>query len=261
MGGSLGQAGMRSQDPNNPSPDVGTVKLFENERIRVWDMCVEVGDNTGFHKHEHDYIFMQIGDGKCYTEQVDPSSGDVVKISPVNTVKAQSCNWRTASPSQPSTHRLHNASSNDNYRQILVEFLEPTPHLDAAQTRACLANAVCTTEVGSKLLFENDRCRVHDFSLAPHTGEELPFHHHTLPYFFVNICGGANRPGEGHHGLRGAGLTDDGSPLDLWSQDRDLAYVDVVNGGFADDGKTPEHTHKVWNPWDVPYCSFIVELK
>ena len=67
MGGSLGQAGMRSQDPKNPSPDVGTVKLFENERIRVWDMCVEVGDNTGFHKHEHDYIFMQIGDGKCYT--------------------------------------------------------------------------------------------------------------------------------------------------------------------------------------------------
>ena len=67
MGGSLDQDGVRSEDPQNPSTDVGTVKIFENDRIRVWDMCVEIGGNTGFHKHEHDYIFMQIGEGKCYT--------------------------------------------------------------------------------------------------------------------------------------------------------------------------------------------------
>ena len=67
MGSSLDQEGARSEDPKNPSTDVGTVKIFENDRIRVWDMCVEIGGNTGFHKHEHDYIFMQIGDGMCIT--------------------------------------------------------------------------------------------------------------------------------------------------------------------------------------------------
>lgn len=74
MGESLDQSGARSQDPNNPSTDVGTVKIFENDRIRVWDMCVEIGGNTGFHKHEHDYIFMQIGAGKCRTVIMDTVS-------------------------------------------------------------------------------------------------------------------------------------------------------------------------------------------
>ena len=64
---------------------------------------------------------------------MDPSSGDISDISTVKTVKAKSCNWRTASSTKPQIHRLHNASLKDNYRQILVEFLDPTPRLDAAQ--------------------------------------------------------------------------------------------------------------------------------
>ena len=40
MGSCLNVPGKTSDDPLQPSPDVGTVKLFENERVRVWDMCV-----------------------------------------------------------------------------------------------------------------------------------------------------------------------------------------------------------------------------
>jgi hypothetical protein len=36
--------------------------------------------------------------------------------------------------------------------------------------------------VGSRLLFENDRLRVWDITLAP--GERLPFHRHVTTYFY-----------------------------------------------------------------------------
>ena len=263
MGGSLEHMARRSDDPCHPSTDVGTVKIFENQRIRVWDMCVESGTSTGFHRHVHDYIFLQIGNGLCRTDRVDPLSGEVVRSDEVALVPSKSCNWRRASPTAPLIHQLHNASPTDNYRQILVEFLEDEPRLTAQQVAAGFEKAVLTaTNIGSGLLFENERCRVHDFTLAPHTGHELGMHHHTLPYFFVNTCGGPNGPRKGLHGLKGAGLTEDGSHVQLWSQDRDLVWVDVQNGGFSSiDPTRAEHVHKVWNDLDVPYCSFIVEIK
>lgn len=213
MGGHLNEHGRRSDDPRNPTPDVGTVKLFENERIRVWDMCVEPGGDTSFHKHVHDYIFLQIGDGLCTTESVDPVTGEVSASGIVSTVSAKSCTWSASSEETPKIHRLSNAHPTDNYRQILIEFLEDAPRHTEDEITACLQNAMSTTEVGSGLLFENDRCRVHDFSLAPQSGEDLPVHHHTLPYFFVNTCGGQNSPGVGFHGLVGVRTQAEGGKL------------------------------------------------
>ena len=40
-----------------------------------------------------------------------------------------------------------------------------------------------------------------------------------------------------------------------------MNFSDVPFGGYADDGTTPIHCDKVWNDKDVPYCSFIVEIK
>lgn len=264
MGGFLNQLARRSDDPANPSADVGTVKLFENERIRVWDMCVETSGEaarTGWHKHEHDYIFLQIGEGLCTVDRMDPHTGEVTRTG-VQKVAAKSCNWRTASKSAPAVHQLHNASPTNNYRQILVEFLEDKPRYSPDQVAKVLGNAVLTTNVGSELLFENDRCRVHDFSIAPHSGQDLPWHHHTLPYFFVNTCGGPNNPGKGLHGLQGNIVGSDGKKktVELWSQDRDMTFNDISNGGFNEKGM-PIHMDKVWNHLDVPYCSFIVEIK
>ncbi len=300
MGGHLNELGRRSDDPANPTPDVGTVKLFENERIRVWDMCVVPGSDTSFHQHKHDYIFLQIGDGLCTTESVDPVTGEVSTSGSVSAVSARSCTWSTSSEETPKIHRLSNAHPTDNYRQILIEFLEDAPRHAPDEVAACLQNAASTTEVGSGLLFENERCRVHDFSLAPHSGEDLPLHHHTLPYFYVNTCGGQNLPGMGFHGLVYVRSEAEGGELilrvggcyakavpflpillrpyqailslfyvaytvggtvQLWSQDRDMSFQDVPFGGYSEDGKTPVHQDKVWNNTDVPYSSFIVEIK
>jgi quercetin dioxygenase-like cupin family protein len=43
-------------------------------------------------------------------------------------------------------------------------------------------------EVGSKLVFENERIRVWEFTLAP--GETIETHKHEHPYFFYPIEGG-----------------------------------------------------------------------
>ena len=46
-------------------------------------------------------------------------------------------------------------------------------------------------EVGTKLLFENERVRVWDITLAP--GERLPFHRHRTSYFYRCEAGGRLR--------------------------------------------------------------------
>ena len=43
-------------------------------------------------------------------------------------------------------------------------------------------------EVGSKLVFENERVRVWEFTLQP--GESIEAHRHDHPYFFYPIEGG-----------------------------------------------------------------------
>jgi quercetin dioxygenase-like cupin family protein len=43
-------------------------------------------------------------------------------------------------------------------------------------------------EVGSKLVFENERVRVWEFTLQP--GEAIEAHKHDYPYFFYSLQGG-----------------------------------------------------------------------
>jgi len=57
-----------SQQP--VSPEVGTKLLFENDRVRVWDLCLQPGEGTGLHRHEKDYLYVVIGDGVL--QRVDP---------------------------------------------------------------------------------------------------------------------------------------------------------------------------------------------
>jgi quercetin dioxygenase-like cupin family protein len=45
------------------SADVGTRLLFENERVRVWDLNLVPGQSTGLHRHESDFFYIAIGGG------------------------------------------------------------------------------------------------------------------------------------------------------------------------------------------------------
>ena len=46
------------------SSEIGSRLLFENDRVRVWDLQLAPGQSTGLHRHEHDYLYVVIGDGR-----------------------------------------------------------------------------------------------------------------------------------------------------------------------------------------------------
>ncbi len=55
---------------NQISTEVGSKLLFENERVRVWDLRIEPGESTGLHRHSCDFLYVVIGDGQL--QRVDP---------------------------------------------------------------------------------------------------------------------------------------------------------------------------------------------
>ena len=54
-----------------PSARVGTKLLFENDRVRVWDLRLAPGESTGMHRHETDYLYVVIGGGALQTVHGD----------------------------------------------------------------------------------------------------------------------------------------------------------------------------------------------
>ncbi len=45
------------------SDEVGSKLLFENDRVRVWDLRIDPGESTGLHRHTKDYLYVVIGGG------------------------------------------------------------------------------------------------------------------------------------------------------------------------------------------------------
>src|SRR5687767_15734044 len=52
---------------SGPVAQVGTKLLFENDRVRVWDLRLAPGESTGVHRNETDYLDVVIGDGTLET--------------------------------------------------------------------------------------------------------------------------------------------------------------------------------------------------
>lgn len=46
------------QKDNTPSPNVGTKLIFENERIRVWDLALAPGESLATHVHKLPFCFI-----------------------------------------------------------------------------------------------------------------------------------------------------------------------------------------------------------
>ena len=63
------------------SPSVGTKLLFENDRVRVWDLRLQPGESTGLHRHENDYLYVVIGGGRLQGRDADGASRAVQEMS------------------------------------------------------------------------------------------------------------------------------------------------------------------------------------
>ena len=57
------------------SEDVGSKLLFENDRVRVWDLTLAPGESTGRHRHKEDYLYVVIGGGSLQPVDADGLKG------------------------------------------------------------------------------------------------------------------------------------------------------------------------------------------
>ena len=55
--------------------DVGSKLLFENDRVKVWEMRLEPGERSALHHHQHDYLMIQMGGDKVAAEFESDSGG------------------------------------------------------------------------------------------------------------------------------------------------------------------------------------------
>src|SRR3712207_4382272 len=49
---------------DDASPRGGSEVLFENDRIRVWDLRLRPGEEVPRHRHENDYLFVCVTRGR-----------------------------------------------------------------------------------------------------------------------------------------------------------------------------------------------------
>ncbi len=102
-----------------------------------------------------------------------------------------------------------------------------------------------TEEVGTKLLFENERIRVWNLALLP--GESLPAHVHRLPFCFI-----VARGGDLQH-------ADPGHP----ETTRAVSYADnqvVFHDSSLEENGEAVHL-RLTNVGSAPYQNYVIEFK
>ncbi len=62
------------------SPNVGTRLMFENERVRVWDLALEPGESLETHLHREDFLFIVVNGGSLqHVDNCDPPNIHAVR--------------------------------------------------------------------------------------------------------------------------------------------------------------------------------------
>jgi quercetin dioxygenase-like cupin family protein len=89
--------------------DVATTLLFENERVKVWEMCLEPGESSDFHRHALEYFFCVI-EGESIDADLEDGSTIHLPLAPGNVVYLPAGGAETAVNRSPV-----------RYREILVE--------------------------------------------------------------------------------------------------------------------------------------------
>ncbi len=99
-----------------------------------------------------------------------------------------------------------------------------------------------TENVGTSIMYENDRVRVWDLALLP--SEQLEKHIHRLPYFFIVASGGL---------IRFADPDDPDVSEDVQFEDDQVTWVDVGPDGKVD--------NRLTNIGEKPHRNYVIELK
>ena len=105
---------------------VGTQKVFENERIIVWHLDLEPGEQGERHSHELDYIVRIISGSTLEVFGPNGELLDTVEIEAGGAVsfKIQGdkiVSDRPGYPAVPATHSARNVGPT-TFREVLIEF-------------------------------------------------------------------------------------------------------------------------------------------
>lgn len=94
------------------SSQVGSRLLFENDRVRIWDLHLGPGDSTGLHRHTMDYLYVVIGGG------ILQGSDGAGNRKPVDTMQDGDVRFRSVDGED--VHEATNIGDSD-WRNIIVE--------------------------------------------------------------------------------------------------------------------------------------------
>ncbi|MGH2457638.1 MAG: hypothetical protein ACRDIY_02085 [Chloroflexota bacterium] len=97
-------------------------------------------------------------------------------------------------------------------------------------------------QVGTRVMFENERVRVWDLALAP--GESLAKHIHRNDYFFIVESGGL---------IRFANPDDPADYQDVQFEDNQVTFREVGASGKVD--------NRLTNIGAKPHRNYVIELK
>jgi hypothetical protein len=105
---------------------VGTQKVFENDRVIVWHLDLEPGEQGERHTHKLDYVVRVLAGSTLEVSGPDGEFLDTVEIESGGAVSFridgdQILADRPGYPAVPATHSAKNIGPN-TFREILIEF-------------------------------------------------------------------------------------------------------------------------------------------
>lgn len=101
---------------NDHSHQVGTKLLFENDRVRVWELVLKPGEASPRHVHESDYVFVHLTKSKLALMQ----EGE-----PEETSEEPAGFVQYTDVGSGIRHAIKNVGDTE-HREILVEFKGPS---------------------------------------------------------------------------------------------------------------------------------------
>ncbi len=94
--------------------DIGTAVLFENDRVRVWDLAVDPGQRLPFHSHPSTYFFVCVEGGRVINRMPDGNQ--------VTADFADGDTWFSEHNDEPEIHDLENIDGT-RVRFMTIELL------------------------------------------------------------------------------------------------------------------------------------------
>ena len=102
-----------------PLGEIATRVLFENERVRIWEMRMPPGETGPAHRHDFDHILIQISGDRMAVVPEPDSQGPYREYLEASVVPGQSIFVRRGG-----VERAKNVGR-EAYHEILIELKDP----------------------------------------------------------------------------------------------------------------------------------------